>query len=225
MSAWIQLSKEKLRSFYHVPEAAMATDDSVFYGTEHHPRDADGPWPLLAFLQAKDQPPVNTFQIYTIEAEELSIEAFNPLAQPRGYLSLDQKELTDLVGLLLARAPMLTPAPQAVGRMFRQIEDFRLRDFGLHPEWFPASKEQYYYQIYDPLEASSIKSHHTVLIFSAGPSSQASLPLYFKIAHFSQQALVKAPLDILDHALPTINLDRSGMEELARLLETQLVNL
>jgi hypothetical protein len=225
MPAWIQLTSEKLRSFYRVPVTAIATDNNAFYGAEHHPRDADGPWPLLAFLQAKGQPAVITFQIYTIEAEELASETFNPLAQPRGYLSLDRKELIELVGLLLSRAAMLAPGPKEVPQMFRQIEDFRLGDFGLHPEWFPDSKEQYYYQIYDPLEGSDIKSDHTVLIFSAGQSSQFSSRLYFKVAHFSQQALVKASFDILDDSLPMINLDRSGMEELARLLERQLVNL
>ena len=161
------------------------TDRNFFYGAPHHHRDADGPWPLVAFLQERDQPGVIAFQLYTIEAEELAVEAFNPLARPCGHLSLDREALSELVKLLSFHAAILTPARSDVGQMFRQIDDLKLADFDLHPEWFPDSRAQYYYQIYDPLEERGGKSTQTILIFSTGQTSQTSSRLYFKVAHFS----------------------------------------
>ena len=225
MPAWIQLTAEKARSFYRVPMELAEPDDNFFYGAPHHPRDAEGPWPLLAFVQDRDQPGVITFQLYTIEAEDLEVESFNPLVQPCGYLNLDREALADLVKLLLSYATKLTPRRSEVRQMFRQIDDLKLADFGLHPEWFPDSRDQHYYQIYDPLEEPSAKSSQTILIFSTGQTSQSSSRLYFKVAHFSLQSLQEPSFDILDDSLPRINLDGAGMEELARLLERQLVNL
>ena len=225
MPAWIQLTAEKAHSFYRVPMELAETDRNFFYGAPHHPRDADGPWPLVAFLQERDQPGVITFQLYTIEAEELAVEAFNPLARPCGHLSLDRESLSELVKLLLSHAAILTPGRSDVGQMFRQIDDLKLADFALHPEWFPDSREQYYYQIYDPLEERGGKSTQTILIFSTGQTSQSSSRLYFKVAHFSLSSLKEPSFDILDDSFPRINLDGGGMEELARLLEGQLVNL
>ena len=225
MPAWIQLTAEKAHSFYRVPMALAETDRNFFYGAAHHPRDADGPWPLVAFLQERDQPGVIAFQLYTIEAEELAVEAFNPLARPCGHLSLDREALSELVKLLLSHAAKLTPGRSDVRQMFRQIDDLKLADFALHPEWFPDSRDQYYYQIYDPLEEPGGKSTQTILIFSTGQTSQSSSRLYFKVAHFSLQSLQEPSFDVLDDSFPRINLDGGGMEELARLLEGQLVNL
>ncbi len=225
MPAWIQLSREKTHSFYRVPLALAETDLNVFYGAAHHPRDTDGPWPLLAFLQARDRSDVTTFRLYTLEAEELAVEAFNPLAQPRGYLSLDREALRDLATLLLSCVTKLAPGRRETRQMFRQIDDSRLPDFRLHAEWFPGSQDRYYEQVYDPLDESSAKSSHTILIFSTGQPCQSSDRLYFKVAHFSQDALLDPSFETLDDSFPTVNLDRSGLEQLAHLLEGQLVNL
>ena len=176
-------------------------------------------------MPERDQPGVIAFQLYTIEAEELAVEAFNPLARPCGHLSLDREALTELVKLLLSHAAKLTPARGDVGQMFRQIDDLKLADFALYPEWFPDSRAQYYYQIYDPLEERGGKSTQTILIFSTGQTSQSSSRLYFKVAHFSLQSLQEPSFDVLDDSFPRINLDGGGMEEPARLLEGQLVNL
>jgi hypothetical protein len=224
MPGWIQLPREKAHSFYRVPLELAEKGDNFFYGLEHSPRDTDGPWPLLAFLGESGRPGIMTFHLYTIEAEELAVEAFNPLAQPCGYLSLGREALTGLVTLVSSHAAKLTPQPGAVRRMFRQIDDENLADWGLHPEWFPDAKDQYYQQIYDPLEPAQATTQ-TILIFSAGQPSQPSSRLYFKIAQFPQRALQPPSFDILDDSFPRIHLDRSGMEELARLLEARLVNL
>jgi hypothetical protein len=225
MPAWIQLTPEKAHFFYRVPMALAETDCNFFYGAVHHPRDADGPWPLVALLQERDQPGVITFQLYTIEAEELAVEAFNPLARPCGHLNLDWEALSELVKLLLSHAAKLAPGRNDARQMFRQIDDLKLADFALHPEWFPDSRDQYYYQIYDPLEEPGGKSTQTILIFSTGQTSQSSSRLYFKVAHFSLPSLQEPSFDVLDDSFPRINLDGGGMEELARLLEGQLVNL
>jgi hypothetical protein len=225
MPPWIQLTAEKAHSFYRVPLALTATDGNFFYGAARHPHDADSPWPLLAFLRERDRPGVVTFQLYTAEGEELAVEAFNPLDQPCGYLSLDREALTELVTLLSFHAAKLTPGRGRLRRMFEQMDDLRLTDFGLHAGSFPDSKGRYYYQIYDPFEAPTAKSTHTILIFSAAQSSQPASRLYFKVAQFPQRALQTPSFDILDDSFPRINLDRAGMEELARLIEGQLQNL
>lgn len=225
MPAWIQLPAEKAHSFYRVPSELAATDRNSFYGAAHHPRDTDGPWPLLAFLQDRDQPGVIRFQLYTIEAQQLEGEAFNPLTQPCGYLSLDRQALAELAKLLSSCAAKMTPAPNGVRPTFRHIADLHLADFGLHPDSFRDSEDQFYSQIYDPLDQSGAKATQTILIFSTGQRFQTSARLYFKIAQFPQQALQQPSFDVLDDCLATINLDRGGMEELARLLEGQLQNL
>ena len=225
MPAWIQLPAEKAHSFYRVPLALAATDCNSFYGAAHHPRDADGPWPLLALLGQRDRPGVVTLQLYTIEAEQLEFEAFNPLARPGGYLRLDRASLTELVKLLSSYAAQLNPGPNDDRQMFRQIDHSGLADFRLYPEWFADSRDQYYRQIYDPLDESGTTSTQTILIFSTGQSSHSASRLYFKIAQCPRQALRQPSFDILDDSLARINLHRGGMDELARLLEGKLENL
>ena len=205
-----------------MPLALSESSGNVFYGTEHHPHDSDGPWPLLAFLQHRDRSDIMTFQLYTIEADELAAESFNPTTQPCGYLSLDQEALTELAALLRSGATRLTRGRGAAQKMFRRIDNSELAGFKLHPEWFPDSTGQYYSQIYDPLEESRESFNRTILIFSAGKTRSR---LYFKVAHFSRQALQNPSFDILDDSLPRINLDRDGMIELAYLLDGQLLNL
>jgi hypothetical protein len=222
MPAWVRLAKEKSRSFYRVPGALVEKDCNVFYGMEHPPRDTDGPWPLLAFLQERDQRRVVTFQFYTIEAEELAAQSFNPLAQPSGSLSLDRAALTELATLLSCEAAKLTDR-QGDRRMFQQIGAAKLADFRLHVDQFPGSKGQYYCQIYDPLEPA--QGSQTILIFSSGQASRPSARLYFKVAQFPRRALEQPAFDVLDDSLARINLDGGGMAELAGLLREQLRHL
>lgn len=225
MTTWIQLTKDKSHSFYRVPIELAEADDNNFFGTEHHPLDIDGPWLFLAFLRNRDQPRVFTFQIYTIEAEALEFEGFNPLAETCGALSLNRQALADLASLLLMYAQRLPPVNNISQKMFEQIEDSRQTDLHLHPEWFPNSRDYCYYQTYDPLGESRADSIATILVLSTGQCSQPPSRLYFKIAQFSLDALQDPSFDPLDYSLPRINLDRSGMQELAGILEVQLANL
>lgn len=224
MPAWVQLSRKKLHSFYRVPLALAEKDGNVFYGMEHHPRDTDGPWPLLAFLQERDHAGVVTFQFYTIETEELAAESFNPLAQPSGSLSLDRSALTDLANLLSSHAAKLPRKQGDARKMFQQIDEAKLPDFALHADQFPGSTDRYYYQIYDPLEPAR-GTTQTILIFGAGQASRSSRRLYFKVAQCPRRALEQPGFDILDASFARINLDGGGMAELAGLLRAQLQNL
>jgi hypothetical protein len=107
--------------------------------------------------------------------------------------------------------------------MFRKIEDSRLADFHLHPEWFPNTKRYYYYQIHDPLAESMESDTATILILSTEQTGPLQAPWYcFQIAQFPRQALRNPSFTPLDHALARIHLDRNGMQELASLLQTRL---
>ncbi len=184
MTTWIQLTKDKTHSFYRVPLELAEAGDNDFFGTEHHPLDIEGPWPFLAFLRNRDQPRVFTFQIYTIEAEALEFEGFNPLAETCGALSLNRQALADLVSLLLMYAQRLPPVNNISQKMFKQIEDSRRTDFHLHPEWFPNSRDYYYYQTYDPLGESRADSIATILVLSTGQRSQLLLACTLRLPSF-----------------------------------------
>lgn len=224
MPAWIQLPAEKAHAFYRVPSELASSGRNHFYGAAHHPRDADGPWPLLAFLPAPEAG-IITFCFNTVEVEQLADKAFTPLHQPGGYLNLDREALAELIELLRSFAATLTSGPAAPLPMFQPIEASKLADFGLRTTWFAAARERYYQQIYDPLELPGTENTRTVLILSAGRRTPGRARLYFKVAHFPRQALRQPSFDVLDDALARINLHRAGMEEFARLLEGQLGNM
>jgi hypothetical protein len=221
MSPWTRLTADEAHSFYRVPWEQAAAAGHDFYGVGRDPRDADGPWPLLALLRRSDLPAVVTVQIYTIEAEERSAAAFDPLARPCGYLSLDREALAGLVSILEACAVQLNTSSRAARQMFRRIADSELQDFGLRPEWTPEAGDQHYSQVRDPLAGPGERVSDTILILSAGRPGPRSR-LYFKIARFPRHALGRPGFDVLDHSLARIHLDCDGALELARLLEAQL---
>ena len=220
MTSWIPLPKETAHSFYRVPLELASAEENSFFGFEHHPLDTDGPWPFLAFLKSENQPGVLTLQIFTIEAEALESKNFNPLTEICGYLSLNRRQLLDLVRLLRSYAERLPPPRAESQEMFKPIEKVRLKAFRLRSPLLPDSRDYFYYQTYDPAHEPTRESIATLLIFSAGQSPRPPpLALYFKIARFPLKALEEASFNPLDHSLPRIHLNRSGMEELARLLE------
>jgi hypothetical protein len=221
MSTWTRLSADKAHAFYRVPLEQAAADGNEFFGIGRDPRDADSPRPLLALLRHRDLPATVTVQIYTIEAEELSAAAFNPLARPCGYLSLDHEALAGLVNILDACAGQLTPSSGGTCQVFRKLTDAELESFGLRPEWPPDSGDQHYAQVRDPLGEPGENASETVLILSAGRPAPRSR-LYFKIAQFPRHALERPDFDVLDDSLARVHLDRDGTRELARLLEAQL---
>lgn len=151
MSRWTRLTAGKAHSFYRVPLEQASAGGNDFSGIGRDPRDADGPRPLLALLRHNDLPAVVTVQIYTIEAEELSAAAFNPLARPCGYLSLDHEALASLVSILKACAGQLIPSSSGTCQMFRKLADAELESFGLRPEWPPDAGDQHHLQVRDPL--------------------------------------------------------------------------
>jgi hypothetical protein len=217
MSTWSRLSTDKAHAVYRVPLEQAAAGGNEFYGIERDPRDADSPRPLLALLWQSDLPAIVTVQIYTIEAEELSIARFDPLAWPCGYLSLDHEALSGLVSILEACASRLPPPSGGTCPMFRKLADVELERFGLRPEWPSDAGDLHYLQVRDPLAGQKASASETVLILSAGHAGPGSR-LYFKIAHFPRQALERPSFDALDDSLARIHLDREGIRELAGLL-------
>ncbi len=51
MTTWIEISADEAHSFYCVPLEIATASGNKFFGRERHPRDIDGPWPFIAFLQ------------------------------------------------------------------------------------------------------------------------------------------------------------------------------
>ena len=178
------------------------------------------PRPLLALLRPRDRPAIVTVQIYTVEAEERSSVAFNPLARPCGYLSLDREAVAGLVSILESCAVQLTPSPGGACPMFRKLAEGELKSFGLSPVG-PQAGDKHYAQVRDPLAAAGEGVSETIVILSAGCPGPRSR-LYFKIAHFARSALERPEFDVLDDSLARIDLDRDGIRELARLLDAQL---
>ncbi len=219
MTTWIELPKDKVHRSYHVPLELATREENSFFATAHHPQDTDGPWPFLAFLRSKHQLGVVTFQIFTIEAEALESEAFNPLAESCGYLTLTKRQLLDLARLLFSNAEKLMPLPTKREAMFRPIETLRLRDFHLRSPSVPDCRECFYYQTYDPSDRLAGETTATLLILSSGQSDRSPDKLYIKIAQFPFKALNEPSFNPLDHSLAKIHLDRGGMQELAGLLE------
>jgi hypothetical protein len=173
----------------------------------------------LAFLRNESQPGILTFHIFTIEAEALESENFNPLTEPSGYLSLKKRQLVDLVHLLRSNAERLAPMPPDRSAMFRRIETPKLSDFHLRSPLVPNSRDWFYYQTHDPMAQAREELTLTLLILSTAQGPRPHGQLYFKIARFPLKALNEPSFNPLDHSLPKIDLNKSGMEELARLLE------
>lgn len=218
MTTWVQLPKDKAHSFYRVPLELAARDENGFFATQHHPLDTDGPWPFLAFLKSESHKGGLTFQIFTIEAEALESKGFNPLTETCGYLFLRKRQLSDLVRLLLSYAETL-PSPPTEQPMFKQVEPSRLKHFRIPSPLLPNSRDCFYYQTHDPMGEPTGESVATLLILSTAQGPRRASGLYFKIAQFPLQALKEPSFHVLDDSLPKIRLNRSGMEELARILE------
>jgi len=215
------MPKDKVHSFYRVPLELAIRDENSFFATAHHAQDTDGPWPFLAFLKSETQPEAVTLHIFTIEAEALESDAFNPLAETGGYLTLTKPQLLDLVHLLFSNAEKLMPLRTKREAMFRPIETLRLRDFHLRSPAMPNSQECFYYQIHHPSDRLAGETTATLLHLSSGQSDRSPDKLYIKIAHFPVRALNEPSFNPLDHSLAKIHLDRSGMLELAGLLESK----
>jgi len=224
MKIWIKPSPKLAHNFYRIPSEIAMGDDNIFYGMEHHPYDLDGPWPLLAFLQNKEYPNVATFHIYNVHPSDLEFESFNPLVRRvRGYLTLKHQALTGLIDILREYSQRLSSTPNKRQKMFRSIQGTELADLHLHPEWFPKSKKNHYYQIYDPLVKKEKYTIATILILSIDRTVPSVL--FFKIVSFPLGKLQNPSFTPLDDSLARINLDRNGMEELITLLQMQLGRL
>lgn len=217
---WFQLTPLQAQSVYGVPPDIAGATENTFFGMVGMPitlYNADVPRPLLAFLGNRERLDVVTLHIQTIEPETWEYRGMlpNPLEVEGGLLSLGKEGLAGLVAILSSYRERLSPAAAKNRQMFKQIDDSKAADFRLHPEWFPGLREEYYIQTYDPLAKPEDALLVTILIMSA------EHVISWKVAQFPLQALQEPSFNPLDHALPRVNLDRTGMQELASLLQAQ----
>ena len=174
--------------------------------------------PLLAFLLNDNQPHIVTLYLATLYPELLEDERFNPLQDTTGYISLQQDTFPDFLQILETQSSLLEGASSEVQRMFARLEDERVMHFRLHPEWFPRTRHQYYYQVHDPLTQPVVSDFMTILTCGVDYSVPYA-NLSVRVARFPLDALNDPAFNPLDHAIGQINLDQHGLNELAGYLQ------
>lgn len=225
MTTWIQLSPDKVHSQYRVPLDIATSEENTFFGTQCQPGNNpydDGPWSLVAFLGNQEQPNVVTFQISHIDFEDLEFEDFNPLTDYAGHLNLEKQELIDLINLLISYAKTIKPTQVKTTKMFVPLDYLKLVDFRFDTFLFPKMKQKFYYQVYEPRLKAEDDSTATIVSLSTGPEQPSHT--YLKVSHFLLKSLGEPSFNPADYSIGKINLDRSGMEELASILQTHLIN-
>ncbi|MBD2001772.1 MULTISPECIES: hypothetical protein [Cyanophyceae] len=224
MTVWHKLSAEEAHIRYKVPLDIAMVEENDFFDKVLQPWNEvayDGPWSLLVFLRNQEYPNVITFQICHIEPEALEFEAFNPLTDEANFLYLGKQQLVALVDLLLKYVDTIQPRHPSRPNMFKQLGYSNLVELRFQGEWFSDSRQEFYYQVDDPLAHKEKDSVVTILTFSTGRSQPAS-HLFFSITQFPLQSLQDPSFNPRDKSLARINLNKSGLEELASLLQAQI---
>src|SRR6266487_4629158 len=152
---WIQLTSKQAQSLYGIPTEAANATENTFFGTPINlPYDYDVDRSLLAFLRNKELPDIATVYIKTIHPEswENNKEMLpNPLLTTLGgYLNLDKEALTNLIAIISAYQAQLSYT-SSNRQTFKNIKGSNLTEYRLHPDWFPNTNQEYYFQAYDPL--------------------------------------------------------------------------
>ncbi len=225
MTTWSQLSVDTAHGLYGVPFDVASMGNNSFWGTEPFPMtdkfDIDGPWPFLALLRNQDRPDVVTFQVCTLQPEDIEFEGFNPLMSKGEGLTLGKQAWADLVHLLLSYAEQSMPKCKNHRKNFSEIGGKQVIDFHLHPEWFSNPQRHYYQQSWDPLAEIRNEEIVTILILAIGPSQQPLSSL--EIAQFPLRALQDPTFTPLDHAIGKVDLDTCGIQELAAILQERFL--
>ena len=223
MAVWHKLSPKEAHIRYKVPLDIAMAEGNDFFDKVLQPYNEpayDGPWSLLVFLRNQEYPNVVTFQICHIEPEALEFEAFNPLTDEANFLYLSKQELVALVYLLWKYVDTIQPRHPSRPNMFKQLGYSQLVELRFQGECFSDSRQGFYSQVYDPLDDKEKDSIVTILTFSTGRSQPAS-HLFFSIAQFPLQSLQDPSFNPGEKSLARINLNKSGLEELASLLQAQ----
>ncbi len=205
---WIQLTSKQAQSLYGIPTEAANATENTFFGTPINlPYDYDVDRSLLAFLRNKELPDIATVYIKTIHPEswENNKEMLpNPLLTTLGgYLNLDKEALTNLIAIISAYQAQLSYT-SSNRQTFKNIKGSNLTE---------------YFQAYDPLTDTSADSIITILNLSRTVGFST---VFLKIMQFSLQELQDPKFQPLDRGQSRVNLDRSGFQELAILLQKQI---
>lgn len=220
---WIQLTSEQAQAVYGVATEIANTAENTFFGVPIDLRQRyDDDRPFLAFLQKKEYPSVVTLHIKTIHPEswEHKGKLLNPLSVIiGGYLELDKEALTGLIAILSSYQEKLSFQPFEKRQEFMIIEDAKLADYRLHPEWFPNTRREHYIQVYDPLLDFGVNASTTILILGREIGFST---ISLKIIQFLSQEFQDPHFEPLKQGHSKINLDRNGIQELITLLQKQM---
>jgi hypothetical protein len=221
---WIQLTSEQAQSLYGIPAEIANNAEDIFFGMPINlPYGYDDMRPLVVFLQNKEHPDIVTLFVKTIHPESCENDdgtLINPFSVTiGGYLSLEKKDLTGLIAILSSLQNQLPPTLSQNRQAFMKIENSNLKEYHLHSEWFPNTRQEYYLQAYDPLVEQDIHSIATILKLS---KSSGFSTVFLQIAQFSLQELQDPNFQPLDRGQSRINLDRNGLQELVLLLQGQI---
>lgn len=214
---------------YHVPHAFATDEDTSFYEVSTRSRSVspvDGPWPLVALRRSSS--PERSLALYlgTMDYEQLAWEAFNPFEEPTDYLLLNRQEVIAFIEWLREQGATLSAKEDSSESMLTRLNQEGIASLGLHQHLYPEHRQSFFSQGYDPTAGNVRSPAGTVVVFSA----KHPLPAYWLFVGYLSAAKsipgadAKAPADAYD-ALEHLNLDKQGMEELARLLVDELPHL
>jgi len=180
----------------------------------------DGPWLVLVLLRPTNHPEVLTLHVCRYDEEYIMAydeEHFDVLQHTNGSCSFTQERLEEFVGILRKHSEQLSDVPRQ-GFTFQHIAEtdfpkWHIRDLGV-PPWLKYL-ETFYYQVYDPLEASGSRDSATLIRFSRSWGEE----LFFGLYSFPRSALQDPAYVSTDHGIGRINLDRKGIDEFIHLLE------
>jgi hypothetical protein len=220
---WTQITSEQALSMYGIPAEVANVADNSFYGVSIDlPYGYDNLRPFLAFLRSKERPDVVTLYIKTIHPESWEGDdgiLTNSLSLTiGGHLTLDKDDLTGLIAILSSYQKQLPQKSNEHEVVFQKMENLHLKDYHLHPEWFPNTKQEYYLQIHDPVTKADTNHIVTILNFS---KTEGFPKIHLSIRQFPEQELRNPNFNPLDSGQSRVNLDRTGMEELVTLLQKQ----
>jgi hypothetical protein len=221
--AWKQITRKQAHTLYGIPADIANLAENIFFGTPIElPYNYDEPRPLVAFLHNREQSDVVTMYIKTIHPESLENDngiLSNVLWLPiGGYLNLDEESLVGLVEILFTYKTQFMTEPVEERRFLQNVDSTEFTKYHLHPEWFPNSKQEYYIQAYDPLTTPAIPQTITLLNFSR---TIGFASIHFAITQFQTHDLQNPNFSPFEHGFSRINLNTTGIKELAMLLQKQ----
>lgn len=231
MSNWFKLTVRQAHHF-QIPWEIAAAPENLFYSTSllDNLYDAD-PWLLLAFRRRPERPFVTTFQPCTVKRAFIhEVDGFNPLQEPAGgALLLSRQELSGLVRLLTRTAQEMSPRRPQTSATFELLDTDAWASFHVTPPPALAARQLVFLQIADPLADLREETAVSLIILTLPPVGvihrgyhRPAPPRFeLKLRQFPLTALQDPAFSPLQDAVSRIDLDRSGLFDLAMLLASQ----